>query len=135
MSVHPASVMVVNELIVRICFISLVCHTSVLCHSCQMIASRLTITNKVIEYGYMRKQFTKKIHKIVGQYPVVVYKDSKKGYWVSCPLFQGCYSQGETIDEALENIREAIVLCKEDSPEIALRNHKGSNISLHLVLA
>jgi predicted RNase H-like HicB family nuclease len=26
----------------------------------------------------------------------------------------GCYSQGETIEEALENIREAIALCLED---------------------
>jgi len=27
---------------------------------------------------------------------------------------QGCYSQGKTIEEAFENIREAILLCIED---------------------
>ena len=36
------------------------------------------------------------------------------GYVVSCPALPGCYSQGDTIDEALENIREAILLCLED---------------------
>lgn len=36
------------------------------------------------------------------------------GYVVSCPALPGCYTQGDTIDEALENIREAILLCLED---------------------
>ena len=36
------------------------------------------------------------------------------GYVVSCPALPGCYSQGDTIDEALVNIREAILLCLED---------------------
>jgi antitoxin HicB len=36
------------------------------------------------------------------------------GYVVSCPALPGCYTQGDTIDEALENIEEAILLCLED---------------------
>jgi len=36
------------------------------------------------------------------------------GYIVSCPALPGCYTQGDTIDEALENIEEAILLCLED---------------------
>ena len=36
------------------------------------------------------------------------------GYVVVCPSLQGCYSQGKTVEEALENIREAIALCLED---------------------
>ena len=36
------------------------------------------------------------------------------GYVVTCPSLQGCYSQGETVEEALANIREAIELCLED---------------------
>ena len=36
------------------------------------------------------------------------------GYTVSCPALPGCYTQGDTIDEALENIKEAILLCLED---------------------
>jgi predicted RNase H-like HicB family nuclease len=30
------------------------------------------------------------------------------GYIVSCPSLPGCYSQGETIEEALSNIEDAI---------------------------
>jgi predicted RNase H-like HicB family nuclease len=36
------------------------------------------------------------------------------GYVVSCPSIPGCYSQGDTIDEAIANIKEAILLCLED---------------------
>jgi len=36
------------------------------------------------------------------------------GYVVRCPSLPGCYSQGETVEEALANIREAIELCLED---------------------
>ncbi len=36
------------------------------------------------------------------------------GYVVSYPFLPGCYTQGDTIDEALENIKEAIPLCLED---------------------
>ena len=33
---------------------------------------------------------------------------SEEGYSVSCPGLPGCWSQGETEEEALENIRDAI---------------------------
>ena len=36
------------------------------------------------------------------------------GYVISCPALPGCYTQGDTIDEALENMGEAILLCLED---------------------
>jgi predicted RNase H-like HicB family nuclease len=39
------------------------------------------------------------------------------GYVVVCPTFPVCYSQGDTIDEALANSREAIELCLEDMQE------------------
>jgi predicted RNase H-like HicB family nuclease len=36
------------------------------------------------------------------------------GIWIAeCPSIPGCVSQGDTKDEALENIREAIQLCLE----------------------
>lgn len=49
----------------------------------------------------------KNLHR-VNQFPVVVHADEAGGYWVECPVFEGCYSQGETIEEALTNIQEAI---------------------------
>jgi predicted RNase H-like HicB family nuclease len=38
----------------------------------------------------------------------VVLQQSDEGYSVSCPGFPGCWSQGATEEEAVENIREAI---------------------------
>jgi len=40
-----------------------------------------------------------------------------KGYVVVCPSLPGCYSQGETVEEAMANVREAIELCLEDMRE------------------
>jgi predicted RNase H-like HicB family nuclease len=45
--------------------------------------------------------------------PIVIESDSD-GYFVSCPALQGCYSQGETYEEAIENIKDAIRLHIED---------------------
>ena len=35
-------------------------------------------------------------------------QESEEGYSVSCPGLPGCWSQGETEEEALANIRDAI---------------------------
>jgi antitoxin HicB len=40
--------------------------------------------------------------------------DPDGGYVISCPSLPGCYSQGDSVDEALANIREAIELVVED---------------------
>ena len=47
-------------------------------------------------------------------FKVVLEPDPNGGYVISCPSLPGCYSQGETIEEALANIKEAIELCLED---------------------
>ena len=41
------------------------------------------------------------------RYSVVLHK-SKEGYAVSCPALPGCWSQGASEEEAVENIRGAI---------------------------
>ena len=38
----------------------------------------------------------------------VVLHESEEGFSVSCPGLPGCWSQGQTEEEALENIRHAI---------------------------
>ena len=45
--------------------------------------------------------------------PIIIESDSD-GYFVSCPTLQGCYSQGDTYEEAMENIKDAIRLHLED---------------------
>jgi predicted RNase H-like HicB family nuclease len=41
--------------------------------------------------------------------PIVIEADAE-GFFVSCPALQGCYSQGDTYEEAVENIKDAIKL-------------------------
>ncbi len=45
--------------------------------------------------------------------PVVIEKDCD-GYFVLCPALQGCYTQGDSLEEALDNIEDAIRLHLED---------------------
>ena len=43
------------------------------------------------------------------KFKVVIKEDTEDGgYNVSCPALPGCHSQGDSIEEALENIKEAI---------------------------
>ncbi len=41
------------------------------------------------------------------KYTVVINK-TEYGYDVHCPALPGCHSQGDTFEEAIENIRDAI---------------------------
>ena len=45
--------------------------------------------------------------------PIVIEGDAE-GYFVSCPALQVCYSQGDTYEEAVENIKDAIRLHLQD---------------------
>ena len=47
--------------------------------------------------------------------PIIIEMDEDEYYIISCPLFRGCHSYGKTIDEALENIREVIEMCLEET--------------------
>ena len=43
------------------------------------------------------------------------------GVWIAeCPSIPGCVSQGQTKDDALSNVQEAIVLCLEVRAEKGL---------------
>ena len=47
------------------------------------------------------------------RFAIVVEKD-KQGYFAYCPELQGCYTQGGTFEEVIENIKDAIKLHVED---------------------
>ncbi len=49
----------------------------------------------------------------------VSLKQSEEGYAVWCPGLPGCWSQGRTEDEALENIKDAIELYLETAEELS----------------
>ncbi len=52
-------------------------------------------------------------------YQILLIK-SNEGYSVSCPALPGCASQGDTEEEAVENIRDAITECKSVMAELHL---------------
>ncbi len=47
------------------------------------------------------------------RFSVVIERD-KQGYFGFCPELQGCYTQGDTYEEVLENLKDAIQLHVED---------------------
>jgi len=49
-------------------------------------------------------------------WPVVIEKDAD-GYFAYCPSLQGCYTQGDTYEEVVANIRDAIQLHVADRVE------------------
>lgn len=75
-----------------------------------------------------------KTRKMKKQLPLYVEKDEDNYYIVECPLFDGCYSQGSTLDEALKNIKEVIeLILEEKSNRDILRMYNPQEISLHTI--
>ncbi|HTD65978.1 MAG TPA: type II toxin-antitoxin system HicB family antitoxin [Candidatus Limnocylindria bacterium] len=61
----------------------------------------------------------------------IVIEPGEDGYFVAhCPSLKSCWSQGKTRDEALKNIREAIDLYLEPSPEELSSNSKREIVEL-----
>lgn len=46
-------------------------------------------------------------------YTVILEKEEDGGYHAFCPILKGCHSQGDTYEEALANIQDAIKLYLE----------------------
>lgn len=54
------------------------------------------------------------------KFQVTIDRDEDGVWVVECPSIPGCVSQGETKEEALENVKEAINLCLEVRAERGL---------------
>ena len=61
-------------------------------------------------------------------FPIILEADAD-GYFVSCPALQGCYSQGDTYEQAVMNIKDAIRLHIED------RLADGEEIPEHVTIS
>ncbi len=42
------------------------------------------------------------------RYTVILESEEEGGFHIRCPALKGCHSQGDTKEEALDNIQEAI---------------------------
>ena len=47
------------------------------------------------------------------KFTVILAPEAEGGHSVICPAIPGCVSQGDSLQEALASIREAILLCLE----------------------
>ena len=52
---------------------------------------------------------------------VVVHEAEEGGFWAEAPALPGCATQGETMDELLRNVHEAIEGCEAE------RHAQGQN--------
>jgi predicted RNase H-like HicB family nuclease len=56
------------------------------------------------------------------EYTVIIHNAEEGGYWAEVPSLEGCFSQGETVEETITNIREAIqahiMALKEDGIQL-----------------
>ena len=58
---------------------------------------------------------------------IVIEKDDC-GYYAYCPELDGCHSQGDSLEEAIENIKEAIELFLETLPEDEIKESLSKEI-------
>jgi len=63
------------------------------------------------------------------RFSVVIERD-ENGYYAYCPELQGCYTQGDTYEEALASIKDAIRLHVEDRLESGEEISQPESISL-----
>ena len=66
------------------------------------------------------------------KFSVVIERDTD-GYFALCPELQGCYTQGDTYEEVLENIKDAIRLHVEDRIESGEAIPQAESISLTMM--
>ena len=62
------------------------------------------------------------------QWHVCINKDEDGWYVVTCPALPGCVSQGKTEQEALDNIKEAILAWLEVEDEKAIEAARTAGI-------
>jgi predicted RNase H-like HicB family nuclease len=53
------------------------------------------------------------------RFNIVIERDEDGVYIASCPALQGCYSQGNTYEEAVGNLKDAIRLHIEARREVS----------------
>jgi predicted RNase H-like HicB family nuclease len=59
---------------------------------------------------------------------VVIHRAEEGGYWAEIPALPGCFSQAETMDEMLLNIKEAAEAWLDVAPDTLLEIEPESEI-------
>ncbi|CAG0971985.1 hypothetical protein METP3_01544 [Methanosarcinales archaeon] len=65
------------------------------------------------------------------KFKIICEIDEEGRYVIECPDLPGCLTEGETLEEALNNINEAILGCLNSRLKNAKENFLKKNISFH----
>ena len=60
------------------------------------------------------------------KFPVIIYQDEDGVFIAECPSIPGCVSQGQTREEAVRNIQDAIKEC------LQVRAEKGLPLTINI---
>jgi len=69
-------------------------------------------------------------HRVVQDFEVILEPEDEGGYHISCPALKGCHSYGETREEALKNIKEAIELWLQSAQELGIKLPQRETVSV-----
>jgi len=84
------------------------------------LGSARTLTNGECRFSFARFANTKQERSKHG-FTVIFEKEDEGGYHVFCPTLPVCHTQSETLEEGIENIREAIEVYIESLVQDGLR--------------
>ncbi len=65
---------------------------------------------------------------MIYKFKIIIERDEDGIFIATCPSLQGCYSQGETLEEVIENIKDAIKL------HIEARKDVGEEIPIEIAV-
>lgn len=68
---------------------------------------------------------------------VLVHEDEKKGYWAEVPSLPGCFTQGDSMEELIPNIYEAVegyLKVREEEDAASRKRKKGNRREKYKVL-
>ncbi len=66
----------------------------------------------------------------VQDFEVILEPEDVGGYHIYCPILKGCHSYGDTREEALKNIKEAIELWLGSAQELGIRIPEREVVSI-----
>jgi predicted RNase H-like HicB family nuclease len=61
---------------------------------------------------------------------VLIHEAEEGGYWAEVPAIPGCATQGDTLEDLLKNLREAVDACLSVDVEIPEKTDKDRVIEI-----
>ncbi len=61
---------------------------------------------------------------------VIIHTAEEGGFWAEVPAIKGCFTQGETYDELIQNIHEAVEACMSVDLEIVVQDENSKILEL-----